>query len=129
MADQTSREKVQALVKEDKSAKEIAEALGMSQANVYAHIRKIKAEAGEKPRGRGRPPKVQTEGNGDTPKAEAPKASRPAPGKAKATPSKASTNGHDAAEFPHLLEALDNDLAEARNRVTKLERMRAALVG
>lgn len=128
MAEQTSRQKVENLHKTGKSAKEIAETLDMSQANVYAHLRKISAEAGEAPRKRGRPPKVQTEnGNAET-KAE-PKATRPAPGKATTKAKAASSNGHNKELAPHLLEALDTDLAEARKTVAKLERMREVLVG
>lgn len=128
MAEQTSRQKVEGLHKQGKSAKEIAEALDMSQANVYAHLRKISAEAGEAPRKRGRPPKVQTENGKTETKAESKPATRPAPGKAAPKAVKAESNGHK--EFaPHLLEALDNDLAEARKTVTKLERMREVLVG
>lgn len=132
-SEQTSRQKVENLYKlgKGKNAAEIAEELSMSVANVYAHIRNINKEHGIASRGRGRPPKVQTEGESKT--KEAPKASRPAPGKAatKTAPKSApaSTNGHDEGEYPNLVEALDRDLAKARNRVAKLEKMREALVG
>lgn len=136
MAEQSSRQKVENLYKlgKGKNAAEIAEELSMSVANVYAHIRKINAEHGIASRGRGRPPKVQTDGEKTESKTkEAPKASRPAPGKSatKSAPKSApaSTNGHDEGEYPNLIEALDRDLAKARNRVTKLEKMREALVG
>ena len=137
MAEKTSRQKVEDLYKlgKGKSAGEIAEALGMSQANVYAHIRKINAENGIASRGRGRPPKVQTEGKESKTEAKSeakPQASRPAPGKAASKPgpkpATASTNGHDSGEYPHLIEALDKDLANARRTVAKLEKMREALV-
>lgn len=140
MAEQTSRQKVENLYKlgKGKNAAEIAEDLSMSVANVYAHIRNINKEHGIASRGRGRPPKVQTDGEKTekAPKSESketPKASRPAPGKSatKSAPKSApaSSNGHDEGEYPNLVEALDRDLAKARNRVAKLEKMREALVG
>lgn len=131
MAEQTSRQKVEHLHKQGKSAKDIADALDMSQANVYAHLRKISAEAGEAPRKRGRPPKVQAENGKAETKAEGKPATRPAPGKAapKAATAKVAEANGKGAFAPHLLEALDDDLAEARKTVAKLERMREVLVG
>lgn len=123
MADTSSREKVQALLSKGVSPKDIAERLDMSVANVYAHKRKIEADGGAPKRGRGRPPKVQSD-NGET-KTEAKsetKATRPAPGKS--TPA-ASSNGHG--DFQHTLDGLDQDLAAARKRVATLEKMREAL--
>ena len=113
-------------------AGEIAEKLGKTKATVYVHIRNIKTEAGEKPRGRGRPPKVQPK-NGETP---AESKSRPAPPKAGAkteAPAKteakieakvSASNGHKAGErFPLIKSAIEQELSEKRKEVAMLERM------
>jgi hypothetical protein len=104
----------------------IAEKIGVTKASVYGHIRKIKLEAGEKPRGRGRPPKA---GNGAQPQ---PAKSRPAPPKAGSTPTKAApaateseSNGNltGVGRFPIIREAVEKELAEARKNVATLERL------
>ena len=124
----STKEQVKTLLDEGVTdAQEIANRLGKTKATVYVHIRNLKAEAGEKPRGRGRPPKVQ---NGQAP--STPAKSRPAPPKAgkqteaqTSTPtpeSVASTNGHTP-EFPEIVAGIEKELTKARKTVERLERM------
>lgn len=127
-AEKSTREKVQELFDKGKEPKDIAEAIGMTKASVYGHIRKIQESRGIAPRGRGRPPKVQT--NGDTPTE-----TKPAPATRKAPPkgdaekpkaAKAQTNGHTTtAEFPTVKAAIEQELSQARRAVVKLEKMLA----
>jgi biotin operon repressor len=133
MSADSTREQVAALMDKDKSAAEIAEALGKTKATVYVHIRNIKQERGEPVQSkRGRPPKAKTEGDEKPPVAKG--KTRPAPGStaktsepqaAKSAP--ASSNGHDPARFPKIAAAVQAELSEARSRVTVLEKMAESL--
>lgn len=128
-AEKTTREQVEELYdKGVTEAKDIAEKIDKTPATVYVHLRNIAKERGEKPRKRGRPPKVQTEGESTTkptPRKAPPRAGK---GKAeKAAPaSDASSNGHSADEFPQVKTAIEAELSSHRRAVAKLERMLAA---
>jgi hypothetical protein len=116
----STKEQVKALMDEGLDAGQIAEQLGKTKATIYVHMRNLKAEAGEKPRGRGRPPKVQQDGT-----AAAATKSRPAPpkaGPATSSAAKSESNGH-APEFPEIVAGIERELARARATVTRLERM------
>jgi predicted ArsR family transcriptional regulator len=126
-----TKDRVAALLKEGHSAKEISEALGKTLATVYVHIRNIEKEQGNTtPRKRGRPPKVQADG-------ESKPASRPRPPRATRTVAQrgetqkvldkaASGNGHNAHgfdRFPRIKEAIHEELRAKRNEVAVLEKM------
>jgi DNA-binding transcriptional ArsR family regulator len=122
-------------------AGDIAEKLGKEKPTIYVHLRNIRNDRGIKSRGRGRPPKAQTDG--EAPKATRPapkaksngksegkaesKATRPAPGKAQA---ENKTNGNHitgAERFPVVKEAIEQQLREKRREVEALEKMLAGL--
>lgn len=128
----STRDQVTEMYDADKSVEEIAEALGKTKATIYVHIRNIKAERGEKPRGRGRPPKAASpDGEKDSAKSRPapPKAGTKAEAPAKATPAKAETpaksNGSAsfAERFPRVKDSIEQELAEKRKEVAILERM------
>lgn len=126
----STKDQVREMLDEDKSVEEIAEALGKTKATIYVHIRNIKSERGEKPRGRGRPPKVggdKTEAKGKTDSAKSrpapPKAGKEAPGKTEAP---AKDNGHAESfgeRFPDVKDAIERQLSQKRKDVALLEKM------
>jgi transposase-like protein len=127
----STKDQVREMLDADKSVEEIAEALGKTKATIYVHIRNIKAERGEKPRGRGRPPKAASP-NGE--KADSAK-SRPAPpktGSTKAAPATGKTEAPVKAtngavsfgeRFPLVKASIEQELTEKRKEVAILERM------
>jgi uncharacterized protein YjcR len=139
----STREQVEELMNKGMEAKEIAEKTGKTPATVYVHIRNINAERGVKPRGRGRPPKVQTDGESkpatrkappksDSKSDEAPKkrGRPPGSGKKSAGSPQAADNGHHtsaADRFPAIKAAIESELSDKRREVQTLEGMLAAI--
>jgi transposase-like protein len=127
----STKDQVREMLDADKSVEEIAEALGKTKATIYVHIRNIKAERGEKPRGRGRPPKAApAEGNGDSaksrpapPKAGAGASTKAAPAAKSEAPAKANGAVSFAERFPLVKASIEQELAEKRKEVAILERM------
>lgn len=114
-----TKDQVAAMAKEGKSAAEIAEALGKTQATVYSHLRNL--GVGPK-RGRGRPRKSDAEKAETTDAKSETKATRARPG-AKAP---ADSNGH-APTTGDLRKTVEALIKAKQTELSKLEKVLATL--